>query len=697
MSDELRQCKYCSRILERYSGYYFQISSMSSLINGYEYDVFISYRQKDNKYDGWVTEFAENLRKELEATFKDEVSIYFDINPYDGLLETYNVDASLREKLKCLVFIPIISQTYCDTRSFAWQNEFIKFNKMAQEDSFGRDIKLNNGNIASRILPVKIHDLDNEDIALLENELGGVFRSVDFIFKSPGVNRPLKHDDNRNDNLNRTYYRDQINKVANAVKEIINSLKNQKADPGKGLSDRAVKSDIIRTKKFTLKTAFGMLILTGLIATGYFVFSPSPEKGSEMIEKSIVVLPFFCAGNDPDLEFVSYIITQEIQFNLFKIGGLRIPSSNSNNNFKNPQEEARKLNVSYILEGSISKSGDKLFLFVKLVNGKNGELIWMNEYNPSNSFIDLHDIQSEVTKMVAKNMNVVINPEAKKNIEKLPTDNDEAYLLYNQVLKQIIPFDNSIPKLKKAILLDPEYADAYGLLASCWLYKGVLDISRDSAIQSAEPLIKKSLQLDENSFQGHLSKAILSLFYYWDFESVDLEFQFCHQLMPSYSNVESFFADYLLVTEKYDQAFAYSKKAYDNNKESEINWIEMALAYYFNNENENSYDKIQQAKEIFPENFLVVTNFIRLSVYMKKYDMALEEFEKENIDMDPDKLSPIRLGYAGIAYFASGNKNKSSEFLNELLRRGEKSDIGSPLFFAAEIYTSKKDYDKAIL
>jgi hypothetical protein len=54
---------------------------MSSLVQGYEYDIFISYRQKDNKYDGWVTEFVGNLRKELEATFKEEISIYFDENP----------------------------------------------------------------------------------------------------------------------------------------------------------------------------------------------------------------------------------------------------------------------------------------------------------------------------------------------------------------------------------------------------------------------------------------------------------------------------------------------------------------------------------------------------------------------------------------------------------------------------------------
>jgi hypothetical protein len=124
---------------------------MSSIIRGYEYDIFISYRQKDNKGDRWVSEFVDALKIELESTFKEEISVYFDINPYDGLLETHDVNASLKEKLRCLVFIPIISQTYCDPKSFAWQHEFVGFNKMTKEDQFGRDIKLLSGNIASRI------------------------------------------------------------------------------------------------------------------------------------------------------------------------------------------------------------------------------------------------------------------------------------------------------------------------------------------------------------------------------------------------------------------------------------------------------------------------------------------------------------------------------------------------------------------
>ncbi|MRS03924.1 hypothetical protein EG832_11995, partial [bacterium] len=145
---------------------------MSSIIEGYNYDIFISYRQKDNKGDRWVSEFVDSLKTELESTFKEEISVYFDINPRDGLLETHDVDESLKEKLKCLVFIPVISRTYCDPKSFAWEHEFKAFIEQALKDPFGLKVKLPNGNVASRILPIRSHDLDDADMRLFEEVTG---------------------------------------------------------------------------------------------------------------------------------------------------------------------------------------------------------------------------------------------------------------------------------------------------------------------------------------------------------------------------------------------------------------------------------------------------------------------------------------------------------------------------------------------
>ena len=178
---------------------------MPSLLPNYEYDIFISYRHNDNR-SGWVTEFVENLEVELASTIKDTVSIYFDSSPHDGLHETHDVDESLKEKVKCLIFIPIVSQTYCDPKSFAWQKEFLAYLDFVKSDQFGLDIKLVGGNVAKRVLPLRIHDLEETDKLLFEQQIEGVMRPVDFIFKSTGVNRPLLKDENNpSANINGTY------------------------------------------------------------------------------------------------------------------------------------------------------------------------------------------------------------------------------------------------------------------------------------------------------------------------------------------------------------------------------------------------------------------------------------------------------------------------------------------------------------
>jgi len=242
---------------------------MPSIIPGYEYDIFISYRQNDNQ-DGWVTEFVNNLNREIKATFKEDISIYFDENPHDGLLETHDVDDSLAKKLKCLIFIPIISKTYCDPNTFAWTNELLAFNKLAEDDAYGLKITLPNGNTASRVLPIRIHDISDADRQLVEDEIG-FLRAIDFVYQEPGVNRPLKNEDIKEDNLNKTNYRNQINKVANAIQELLTGLKepasvSEKVDAKESRESLPKKSEFrSELKRRSVLKAGLMYVIIGLL------------------------------------------------------------------------------------------------------------------------------------------------------------------------------------------------------------------------------------------------------------------------------------------------------------------------------------------------------------------------------------------------------------------------------------------------
>lgn len=419
---------------------------MSAIIPGYEYDIFISYRQKDNKYDGWVMEFVQNLRRELDATFKEDITIYYDENPKDGLLETHNVDKSLEGKLKCLILIPIISRTYCDTKSFAWRNEFVAFNKMVQEDSFGRDIKLSTGNVASRILSVKIHDIDPEDQALIENEIGGEVRSVDFIYREAGVNRPLKPGDNRQVNLNKTDYRNQINKTANAIKEIIGSMKkaypsnsnpNEVKEPVAWERNGLIKKAGIRANIFIV--LFLLIILTGaVLLLKKFDLSPRNIKAYNNITSNTKAYEWY----------------KKAEFRL------------------TPEIEEDVDSCIYFLTKAID--ADPLFA---LAHAKLSVA-----YSHKNYYFDPDGVYSEKAYV-----------EAEKSLY-LNQDLAEGYFAKaycNWTFKNKFPHEKTIRDYKKAISLNPKLSDAYRNLGIIYLHVGLTQESFDA--------IGKSLKLDPDN------------------------------------------------------------------------------------------------------------------------------------------------------------------------------------------------------
>jgi tetratricopeptide (TPR) repeat protein len=367
---------------------------MSALIEGFSYDIFISYRQKDNKYDGWVTEFVDNLKRELEATFKEEVSLYFDINPSDGLLETHDVDASLNNKLKCLVFIPVISRTYCDSRSFAWEHEFKAFVDQASRDQFGLKVNLPDGNVASRVLPVRIHDLDTADIKLCESILGTVLRGIEFIYKSPGVNRPLRSlEDNPQANLNRTIYRDQINKVALAVKDIISGILSAQShapaedkDNIKHKADQSIPGPKVRTRPFKwVKRLVIIIPALLLLAAVVFIFSGSTTIPFDKRDW-IVITDFENTTGEEVFDnslYTAFSLTadQSRYINVFPrqkmLETLTMMKKNPDTfiDEKTGREIAERENINIYIVPGISQVGDRYIIDAKIHETENGNLL----------------------------------------------------------------------------------------------------------------------------------------------------------------------------------------------------------------------------------------------------------------------------------------------------------------------------------
>jgi len=667
-----------------------------AIVPGFEYDIFISYRHNDN-LDGWVTDFVQNLEKELKGTLKDTVTIYFDKNPNDGLLETHNVDKTLEGKLKCLIFIPIISQTYCDTKSFAWQHEFCAFNKLAKEDPFGRDIKLSNGNVASRILPIKIHDLDVGDKTLLENELGGVLRAVEFIYKEAGVNRPLKSTDNKSDNQNKTDYRNQVNKVANAVKEIITSLKQpagKLTEPSKPISSTLSTNRSRVSKKTTAIATIGLMILFALI---YAVsqFMGSTKGDTEAIEKSIAVLPFDDMSPGQDQEYLGDGIAEEVITALSMIKDLKVIGRTSSFQFKGDKVDLRdigeKLNVATVLEGSVQKSGDNIRITAQLIKVKDGSHIWSERYD--RKMIDIFSVQDEISGHISEKLKLTLFERPEGVTENIPTKNMEAYEMWlkgNHFIRNG-PEDaeKAVTFFQKAINLDSTYAEAYLGLAWGYFFSTEVGVRNNVWLAKVKGAVAKALSLnlrEEKSYElmlgiylnewnwvagkreydkwfslnssGATSHAVYLRMVYGDFrQAIQMQEEFVKKDPLNLEALRILASNYTQ-DKQYRKARGILKKALEIDTAYGYAYISMGWNYYLERNYELAFKNYEEALKLVPDSKYILQLYCIALASSAQKDRAKRQFKILNED------SQISDAFKADFYFALGELDQAFRLLN---------------------------------
>jgi tetratricopeptide (TPR) repeat protein len=601
---------------------------MASLIPGFEYDIFISYRQKDNKGDRWVSNFVDDLKIEIESTFKEEVSIYFDINPHDGLLETHDVDASLKEKLKCLVFLPILSRTYCDPKSFAWDHEFKAFLDQAQIDQFGLKVNLPHGNVASRVLPVRIHDLDNADTKLCEAALGGVIRGIDFVYKEAGVNRPLSPDDDGEKNLNNTLYRNQINKTANAIKEVISGLSSEKIEE---INEHAkvqqswqeVKTGIKldepdSQKTFSLKTNRNLTLMLLIVSCFLGAFIVYRFLNLNKTEKTIAVYFSVDEKNDTALTNVGIVFTEAIYSKLYEIKSLtlrpRLDMHQFGESSKSINAIRKDLAVNYLLYGNIRKSGNDIIIWIELTSEEVKKDLWLKKYTWDKNIISQYT--KEIVREIASNLKAKISPEELKNIDTEPTKNAEANLNYTYANAisynvwsafnlgnkyfQSISFSSAIPYYDKAIKEDPLFAQAYAkrAIARAWGYY--------------------TRQLDSTN----IGKCLADI-------------NEASKINKDLSDVQVAYGFYFYYCKKdLDKALEYFSKASEKSPGEFQPLFYMSMVYRRKGDWFKSQKLIKKIIDLDPQDALCLTNIGMNYEYLHEYDSALL-FQQKAIDVMP--------------------------------------------------------------
>jgi serine/threonine protein kinase/Tfp pilus assembly protein PilF len=234
---------------------------------------------------------------------------------------------------------------------------------------------------------------------------------------------------------------------------------------------------------------------------------------------SVAVLPFVNMSSDPENQYFSDGLAEELIAVLSKIKGLHVASRTSAFAFKGKSEDVRKigeqLNVRTVLEGSVRKSGNRLRIAAQLVNVADGYHLWSETYN--RQLEDVFAIQDEISQNIARALEVILTEQDKRAIENAQPADVQAYEFYlrgrqffHQFRRKGFQFAQEM--FTRAIEIDPGYARAYAGIADCHSFLYLNWDASEANLRQADEASKKALELAPDLADAHVSRGfVLSL------------------------------------------------------------------------------------------------------------------------------------------------------------------------------------------
>lgn len=385
------------------------------------------------------------------------------------------------------------------------------------------------------------------------------------------------------------------------VKNIVDPVRvyRLQMEPGVGatVGKRGKKSGLTLWQKRFLYLLI-ILLVVAASATFYHYLRPTPTPVEYTFDPtqtpplsdnpSLAVLPFVNMSGDPEQEYFSDGITEDLITNLSKVSGLFVIARNSVFLYKGktvkPEQISEELGVRYVLEGSVRKAGDMVRITAQLIDATTSYHLWAEKYD--RELKDIFSVQDEVTDKIVSALSVKLIPGEKERLLKRDTENLGAYDL---VLRGWAHFrrntkeTNSLARemFEQAIELDPEYASAYAGLVWTKLMGWIQQWNQDpQTMEQALTLAKKTAALDESMPEGHL---ILGDAYLWNkqHEHAISEFERAMALNPNSGDALASLASVMIFVGKPEEAIGLLKKAmYLNPNYPEWYSLYLGLAYF---------------------------------------------------------------------------------------------------------------------
>ena len=248
---------------------------------------------------------------------------------------------------------------------------------------------------------------------------------------------------------------------------------------------------------------------------------------------SLAVLPFINLGRDPENEYFSDGLTEELMGALARIAGLRVVARNSSFRYRRTalqvQEIARQLNVNALLEGRVRQSGLRLRLTVRLLDGATGQCIWTERYD--RRMDDIFEIQEEIADTIARELRMQLKTAPGNGLTKYKTENREAHDFFLKGLyffnkRTASNLQKAAENYQSAIALDPGFALALAALANCYLAQGIYGNEPPSqAFLRAKSHVEQALKINPDLSEAHCISGIIESLFDHDLENAERSFR----------------------------------------------------------------------------------------------------------------------------------------------------------------------------
>jgi TolB-like protein/DNA-binding winged helix-turn-helix (wHTH) protein len=434
------------------------------------------------------------------------------------------------------------------------------------------------------------------------------------------------------------------------------------------------------------------MVGTSIIGAGG---KPGNRSSSASIH-SLVVLPLANVSGDRSQDYFAEEMTDALRHHLEGISSLRVISRTSSMHYrasgKRLQDIARELNVDAVVDGSVSRSGNRVRIDVELFHAGMDRQLWSNSYE--GDLRDIFALQARVVGKIADEIRVTLTPPERARLARVRAFNPDAYQAYSK--GRFFWNKRTEPDLKKAIAFfqqaideDPSYALAYDGLADSWIPLGWYGFLPPSeTFPHAREAISKALDLDDSLAEAHTSLAFVKLYYDRDWTRAELEFRRGIDLNPNYANGHHWYAEFLSLAGRHKQAIEESEHARELDPLSNIINAWVSSRYFYARDFDHAIEEGRNAVEMdanFGPAHLVLGHAYEQKGMLKE---AIREFETASTLAGGGSMYRASLAHA---FGRAGRRSEARKVLQDLVKAKQRGFISAYDLAIAEIGLGEKE------